>query len=60
MKSAQQVLPKTKLGEAIQYCLNQWENLARYKVPDAIRFVDEMPRNAMNKIIKARLRDRFD
>ena len=34
--------------------------LARYKVPDAIRFVDEMPRNAMNKIIKARLRDRFD
>jgi acyl-CoA synthetase (AMP-forming)/AMP-acid ligase II len=36
------------------------QQLARYKVPDAIRFVDEMPRNAMNKIIKARLRDRFD
>ncbi|AGP90745.1 IS66 family transposase [Alteromonas mediterranea] len=29
-KSVQQVLPKTKLGEAIQYCLNQWEKLARY------------------------------
>ena len=30
MKSAQQVLPKTKLGEAIQYCLNQWKKLERY------------------------------
>lgn len=29
-KSAQQVLPKTKLGEAIQYCLNQWQKLMRY------------------------------
>lgn len=27
IKSEQQVLPKTKLGEAIQYCLNQWKNL---------------------------------
>tara|TARA_B100000749_G_scaffold258471_1_gene228584 strand:+ start:184 stop:513 length:330 start_codon:yes stop_codon:yes gene_type:complete len=24
------VLPKTKLGEAIQYCLNQWHKLERY------------------------------
>jgi transposase len=29
-KSAQQVLPKTKLGEAIHYCLNQWNKLVRY------------------------------
>ena len=29
-KSAQQVLPKSKLGEAIQYCLNQWHKLERY------------------------------
>jgi len=29
--------------------------LARYKVPDFIRFTDEMPRNAMNKIVKPRL-----
>ena len=34
--------------------------LARYKVPEAVRFVDEMPRNAMNKIVKARLRPLFD
>jgi len=36
------------------------EQLARYKVPDAIRFVEAMPRNAMNKIVKSRLRDLFD
>ena len=24
------MLPKTKLGEAIQYCLNQWVKLQRY------------------------------
>jgi len=36
------------------------EQLARYKVPDAIRIVEQMPRNAMNKIIKARLRALFD
>jgi len=30
IKSEQQVLPKTKLGEAINYCLNQWEKLTVY------------------------------
>jgi hypothetical protein len=30
VKSEQQVLPKTKLGEAITYCLNQWEKLNTY------------------------------
>lgn len=29
-KSAQQVPPKMKIGEAIQYCLNQWPKLIRY------------------------------
>ena len=28
--SEQQVLPKTKLGEAIFYCLNQWKKLTAY------------------------------
>jgi acyl-coenzyme A synthetase/AMP-(fatty) acid ligase len=32
------------------------QELARYKTPDVWTFVDEMPRNAMNKIVKARLR----
>lgn len=30
IKSEQEVLPKTKLGEALQYCLNQWEKLQGY------------------------------
>ena len=31
------------------------ERLARYKVPEAIRLVAEMPRNAMGKIVKRAL-----
>jgi acyl-CoA synthetase (AMP-forming)/AMP-acid ligase II len=34
--------------------------LARYKVPDVIRFADEMPRNAMNKIVKKKLLSLFE
>jgi len=34
--------------------------LARYKVPDVVRVVAEMPRNAMNKIVKGRLRSLFE
>ena len=30
IKSEQEVLTKTKLGEAIQYCLNQWKKLQGY------------------------------
>ena len=30
IKSEQQVLPKTKLGEAILYTLNQWDKLIAY------------------------------
>jgi malonyl-CoA/methylmalonyl-CoA synthetase len=33
--------------------------LAAYKVPKRVFFVDELPRNAMGKIEKARLRDRY-
>jgi acyl-CoA synthetase (AMP-forming)/AMP-acid ligase II len=31
------------------------ERLARYKVPDTIKTVDALPRNAMNKIVKPKL-----
>jgi fatty-acyl-CoA synthase len=33
------------------------ERLARYKVPKAIRFVDELPRSAMGKVLKDELRE---
>ena len=42
MKSAQQVLPKTKLGEAIQYCLNQWKKLVHYTL-DGLLSIDNNP-----------------
>jgi fatty-acyl-CoA synthase len=34
------------------------ENLARYKVPRDVVFVDELPRNATGKILKRELRTR--
>jgi len=33
------------------------DQLAKYKVPERWTFVDAMPRNAMNKIVKARLKE---
>lgn len=38
----------------VAYCA---ENLADYKVPRHVAFVDAMPRNAMGKILKTTLRD---
>jgi acyl-CoA synthetase (AMP-forming)/AMP-acid ligase II len=40
----------------IEHCKGK---LARYKVPKAVRFVDEIPRNPAGKILKRVLRDRF-
>jgi acyl-CoA synthetase (AMP-forming)/AMP-acid ligase II len=34
------------------------ENLARYKIPREIVFVDELPRNATGKVLKRELADR--
>jgi len=34
-------------------------NLAGYKVPRSVRFVDELPRNATGKVLKRELRERF-
>lgn len=44
---------KAELMAQLQsHCL---EHIARYKVPQEIRFVDRLPRNAMNKIVKPQL-----
>lgn len=51
--------PGSRLDEAAIKAYARAE-LARYKVPEAIRFVDEMPRNAMNKIVKPRLVGLFE
>ena len=39
------------------YCREQ---LARYKVPELVRFVDALPRNAMNKVVKPQLLPLFE
>jgi acyl-CoA synthetase (AMP-forming)/AMP-acid ligase II len=36
------------------------EQLARYKVPDRIRFAQALPRNAMGKVVKRELRPLFE
>ena len=43
-------------AEIIAFCK---DNLASYKKPKQVFFVDELPRNAAGKILKRELRDRF-
>ena len=43
-------------AEAIQSYVKQ--NLARYKVPRDVVFVDQLPRNATGKVLKRELRTR--
>ena len=50
-------IPVLKRAEALGAHLA--ERLARYKIPKAWRFVDELPRNAMGKVQKNVLRERF-
>ena len=38
--------------ELIELCRSR---LAKYKVPERIELIDEMPRNAMNKIVRREL-----
>jgi acyl-CoA synthetase (AMP-forming)/AMP-acid ligase II len=45
----------TKLQEELRALCA--EKLVRYKMPDEWRFMDELPRNAMGKVIKPRLRE---
>ncbi|WP_420453814.1 acyl-CoA synthetase [Ilumatobacter sp.] len=40
----------------VQHCVGQ---LAKFKVPNDIAIVDELPRNATGKVLKRELRDRF-
>ncbi|HWL12510.1 MAG TPA: long-chain-fatty-acid--CoA ligase [Ureibacillus sp.] len=43
-------------SELIQYCQ---ENLAKYKTPRHIEFIEELPRNGVGKILKTKLREQF-
>jgi fatty-acyl-CoA synthase len=50
--------PAATLGhdEITAHCV---ANLAKYKVPKSIEFVDVLPRNASGKVLKRDLRERF-
>jgi fatty-acyl-CoA synthase len=43
-------------GDVIRHCL---VNLARFKVPHSVAFVDTLPRNATGKVLKRELRVQF-
>lgn len=53
-KSANQVLPKTKLGEAIQYCLNQWEKLQRYTLDGRLSIDNNRAERAIKSFVIGR------
>ena len=36
------------------------QNLARYKMPREVEFLDELPRNATGKVLKRELREHED
>lgn len=52
------VKPGSKISEAeiIEHCK---QNLARYKVPASVAFVEMLPRNAAGKLLKRELRQQF-
>jgi fatty-acyl-CoA synthase len=43
-------------SEIINHCR---ENLARFKVPQSVIFIDEIPHNATGKVLKRELRDQY-
>ena len=53
-KSVQQVLPKTKLDEAIQYSLNQWEKLARYTLDGLLNIDNNRAERAIKPFVIGR------
>ncbi len=42
--------------EIIGFCEGK---LARYKLPRSVEFLDALPRNAMGKVLRRELRDRY-
>jgi len=52
------VVPRGDVTEA-ELLAHARENLAHFKAPKRVLFVEELPRNASGKILKRELRDRF-
>ena len=45
---------KLEEKDIIQHCI---ENLAKFKVPSSVKFIDALPRNATGKVLKRNLRE---
>ena len=45
---------KLEEKDIIQHCIN---NLAKFKVPSSVKFIDALPRNATGKVLKRNLRE---
>jgi fatty-acyl-CoA synthase len=43
-------------GEVIAHCL---KNLAKFKVPQSVSYIEALPRNATGKVLKRSLREMF-
>lgn len=54
IKSEQQVLPKTKLGEAITYCVNQWEKLNHYLLDGQLNIDNNRAERAIKPFVIGR------
>jgi hypothetical protein len=52
--SEQQVLPKTKLGEAIFYCLNQWKKLTAYQTNGQLNIDNNRAERAIKPFVIGR------
>ena len=48
------MLPKTKLGEAIQYCLNQWHKLVRYTLDGQLSIDNNRAERAIKPFVIGR------
>jgi fatty-acyl-CoA synthase len=45
---------KITAEEVIDHCL---KNLAKYKIPESVEFIEALPRNATGKVLKRSLRE---
>ena len=54
------IVPTSGEGPALEE-LRDWaaDRLAKYKLPTRLRRVDDLPRNAMGKVVKARVKELF-
>jgi len=58
LKAVVSLKPGMKIGEEkiIDFCK---QNLASYKKPKSVEFIDELPKNPFGKVLKRELREKY-